>query len=441
MPQSDTIAKSWGGGLPPSQRLIDIIGGGLAGCEAAYYLAKKGFKVNLFEMRPIRYPGAHKTELLGELVCSNSLKSDRLDTAAGLLKAELRLMDSLFMRIAALSKVPAGNALAVDRYLFAELATKEISENPNITILRKVVEDVGENYTIAATGPLSDETLLRRLINEGALHFVDAIAPVISAESIDFEKAFFADRYQKGEADYLNLPLNKDEFDEFYDALIQADVAAPHPFENTAVFERCMPIEYLAARGRETLLYGPMKPVGLRSPTGERFYAVVQLRAENKEKTAYNIVGFQTRLRQGEQREVLRLIPALKNADFLRYGSIHRNAYIDAPKLLVHQRLSDKVFIAGQLAGVEGYLESMAAGIIAAMELEAVITGKAAITFPPVTAFGSLQRHLAGEFGDKFLPGSFHFGMLPYEKIRNKAERKAFYCSRGIEAMKKFLSS
>jgi methylenetetrahydrofolate--tRNA-(uracil-5-)-methyltransferase len=416
---------------------VEIIGGGLAGCEAAYYLAEKGFKVNLTEMRPVRFSGAHTTDLLGELVCSNSLKSDRADTAAGLLKAELRLMGSLFMHIAEISKVPAGSALAVDRRLFATLATEKVAGHKNISVSRKVAEEIGDDYTIVATGPLSDETLLKKIIKDEFLHFTDAIAPVVSADSIDYEKAFFADRYGKGEADYLNLPLSEEEFDRFYDALVRADTLSPRPFEDTAVFERCMPIEVLAARGRETLLYGPMKPVGLKSPAGERLYAVVQLRAENKEKTAYNIVGFQTRLKQSAQRETLALIPALSSVEFLRYGSIHRNTYINAPKLLSHQCLKDKVFIAGQLSGTEGYLESMATGIIAAMEARAAIKGEEPVTFPPVTAFGALQRHLAGEFGKEYAPGNFHFGMLPYENIRKKTERTAYYYSRGVEAMKR----
>ncbi|MDR2104234.1 MAG: methylenetetrahydrofolate--tRNA-(uracil(54)-C(5))-methyltransferase (FADH(2)-oxidizing) TrmFO [Deferribacteraceae bacterium] len=420
---------------------IDIIGGGLAGCEAAHYLSKRGFNVNLFEMRPNRYSGAHTTDLLGELVCSNSLKSEQLDSAAGLLKAELRLMDSFFMRIAELSRVRAGSALAVDRLIFAKLATEEITRDPNITLIRKVVEEVGENFTIAATGPLSDETLLHKLFKDETLHFVDAISPVIAADSINFDLAFFADRYAKAEADYLNLPLNKSEFELFYDALIHADRATPHPFEDEAVFERCMPIESLAARGRETLLYGPMKPVGFKDYFPETLYAVVQLRAENQERTAYNIVGFQTRLKQQDQREVLRLIPALTQAEILRYGSIHRNSYINAPDILNHQRLNDKVFIAGQLAGVEGYLESMAAGISAAMEAEAVIKKLPVVNFPHLTAFGALQRHLAGEFADKYQPGSFHFGMLPHEKIKGRAERKKFYYSRAVEAMKKFIGA
>jgi methylenetetrahydrofolate--tRNA-(uracil-5-)-methyltransferase len=422
-----------------TKAVIDIIGGGLAGCEAANYLAKRGFKVNLFEMRPLRFSAAHTTDLLGELVCSNSLKSDQAGTAAGLLKGELRILDSLFMRIAEQAKVPAGNALAVDRGLFAKLATEDISNNPNITVFRKIAEKAGGNITIVATGPLSDETLLRTIIKEG-LYFVDAIAPVIAADSIDLEKAFYADRYGKGGADYLNLPLSKGEFDAFYNALIAADTAAARPFEDIAVFERCMPIEALAARGEKTLLYGPMKPVGLTSPTGERLHAVVQLRAENREKTAYNMVGFQTRMKQKDQREVLRLIPALKNAEFLRYGSIHRNTYIDAPKLLNRQKLNgfNNLFIAGQLAGVEGYLESMAAGITAAMEVEAEILGRESAAFPTFTAVGALQRHMSGQFGDKYLPGSFHFGMLPHEAIKNKAERKNFYYARGIECLKRW---
>lgn len=433
--------------------IINIIGGGLAGCEAAWYLANKGYLVNLYEMRPLNSSPAHTTENLAELVCSNSLKSDSEDSAAGLLKAELRLYDSLLMKVAEECRVPAGSALAVDRDAFGQIATRLVSEHPQINVIRQEADFIGnEGYTVLATGPLASDKIISALgeviknhhkEDYAGLAFVDAISPVIDALSIDMNKAYFAGRYGKGGDDYLNLPMSVAEFDIFYEALINAEVADAHEFEDAAVFERCMPIEVIAARGKETLLFGPMRPVGLINPrTGELPFAVVQLRYENKEGTAFNIVGFQTKMKTGAQRDVLRLIPGLENAEFLRYGSIHRNTYIEAPRYLNKDNslcAMPNVFVAGQISGVEGYLESMASGIITAMQVDRKVKGMEPVFFPIDTSFGALQKHIAGEFGDSYSPGNFHFGMLPKVPVKaKKSVRKQIHYSRGVKSAQEF---
>ncbi|MDR2870194.1 MAG: methylenetetrahydrofolate--tRNA-(uracil(54)-C(5))-methyltransferase (FADH(2)-oxidizing) TrmFO [Deferribacteraceae bacterium] len=420
---------------------ILIIGGGLAGCEAAWYLAERGYSVQLVEMRPLASSPAHVSAQLAELVCSNSLKSESLDTGAGLLKFELRHYGSLLMQVADMAKVPAGAALAVDRELFAAEVTRRIKAHPNITVENAVQQTIPAAPAILACGPLAHDSIAAEILQltGGALHFVDAISPVIAADSVDMGKAFFAGRYGKGGDDYLNLPMEEAEFDCFYAALMAADTVAAHAFEDEKVFESCMPIEAIAARGRETLLYGPMRPVGLTNPhTGRRPFAVVQLRLENRERTAYNIVGFQTKMSIPAQKLVLRLIPGLEDADFLRFGTIHRNTYVDAPACLDASQMliaREGVFMAGQITGVEGYLESMASGIMAAMQLCAHLNGCDAISFHPETAFGSLQRHIAGEFSTPYTPSNFHFGMVPplAERVRGKSKRKEAYSQRAIE--------
>ena len=421
---------------------IIVVGGGLAGTEAAWYLANRGFCVTLYEMRPLRATPAHNGGDLAELVCSNSLKSERLDTASGLLKAELRLNRSVLMDVAEMCRVPAGAALAVNRSLFAAEATSRLSNHPNIVIKREEAAHIPEERpVILACGPLASENISGAIrdITEGALYFVDAISPIVSAESVDMSKGWFAGRYGKGGDDYLNLPMNSGQFDIFYETLISADLVKLHPFEDAKAFERCMPIEMMAARGKETLLFGPMRPVGLPEPaTGRVPYAVVQLRLENKERTAYNIVGFQTKMTIPAQETALRLIPGLENAEILRYGSVHRNAYVNAPASL-NADLSLKgargVYLAGQITGVEGYLESMASGIIAAMQVEAAAERRSPVAFRPETAFGALQKHTEGKFGAEYAPGSFHFGMLPplTQKARGKNERKLAYSKRALE--------
>ncbi len=399
----------------------------------------------LYEMRPHRTTPAHTGEDLAELVCSNSLKSDSMDTAAGLLKAELRLNGSLLMQIAEECRVPAGAALAVDRELFAAKTTARLSSHPNIVIKREEVTAIpAERPVILACGPLASDKISEAVmgIAKEALHFVDAISPVISADSVDISKGWFAGRYGKGGDDYFNLPMCREQFDIFYKALMSADIVQPHGFEDAKVFERCMPVEVMAARGIQTLLFGPMRPVGLPDPaTGEIPYAVVQLRLENKDRTAYNIVGFQTKMTIPAQKTVLRLIPGLDNAEFLRYGTIHRNTYVNAPDCLntdLSLKEAPGVYMAGQITGVEGYLESMASGITAAMQVEAASKGQPAVAFHPETAFGALQRHTRGEFGAEYTPGDFHFGMLPAlaQKVRKKSARKALYSERALEHYK-----
>lgn len=425
---------------------IKVTGGGLAGCEAAWYLAERGHSVSLYEMRPLHSSPAHVTEYLGELVCSNSLKSENPDAAAGLLKAELRHYGSLMMQVAEQVKVPAGAALAVDRDKFAAEVSRRIAAHPNIYVLHeKVANIVSDVPHIVACGPLPHPDIEADIFAATGekLHFIDAISPVISADSIDMNTAFFAGRYGKGGDDYLNLPLSEEEFDAFYTALMEAEVMTAHEFEDVKAFERCMPIEVMGARGRDTLLYGPMRPVGLTDPrTGRRPFAAVQLRLENMERTAYNIVGFQTKMTYPAQRKVLRMLPGLENADFLRYGTLHRNTYIDAPSCLTSSQMlknSDNIYFAGQVTGVEGYLESMASGMMAAMQLDNILKGNEEIIFDRCTAFGALQRHIAGDFGGgSYSPGGFHFGMLPpfEKKIRCKQERKLAYTERALAILR-----
>ena len=429
---------------------VAVIGGGLAGCEAAWQLAKGGTKVKLYEMRPFKMTEAHKTGLLGELVCSNSLKSESLDSANGLLKEELKLLGSFIIKVAMKTRVPSGGALSVDREKFARTITEEISNHPNIQVVNEEVTKLDFNIpTIFATGPLTSEPIAKELeqIFDGKLYFYDAISPVIDAESIDFSKAFFKSRYDKGEADYLNCPMTKDEFFTFYEALMTAEKVEFKEFEKNAVFERCMPIEEIAKRGEKTLTFGPMRPVGLKHPvTAEKYYAVVQLRKENLEGSAYNIVGFQTKMKIHEQKRVFRLIPGLENAEFLRFGSVHRNTYVKSPgKLNKNYRLEEKglFYIAGQLSGVEGYVESIASGLNAALDMLQILKGKSEIDFPNVTAMHALGTYISTQKGGEFSPSNFHFGMLPplSEKIRDKNLKKEMMSKRALEAMKNYLST
>lgn len=429
------------------QNDVTVVGGGLAGCEAAWQIAKRGFKVKLFEMRPGKMTEAHKSGFLGELVCSNSLKSELLDNANGLLKEELKLLKSFIIEIALKNRVPSGGALSVDRDKFAQSVTQQISNHPNIEVVNEEVTHLDFNVpTIVATGPLTSETLTNELTHlfDGNLYFYDAVSPVIDGESINFTKAFFKSRYDKGDPDYLNCPMTEDEFIAFYEALMAAEKVEFKDFENGAVFERCMPIEEIAKRGEKTLTFGPMRPVGLRHPvTMEKFYAVVQLRKENVEGTAYNIVGFQTKMKIPEQKRVFRLIPGLENAEFLRYGSVHRNTYVKSPgKLNKNYRFSDKMFyIAGQLSGVEGYVESIASGLNAAVDICRILKGKTELNFPNFTAMNALGSYVSTEKKDEFSPSNFHFGMLPplEEKIRDKSLRKELMSKRSIESMNDYL--
>jgi len=399
--------------------MITIIGGGLAGSEAAWQIAKRGIPVVLYEMRPLKFTEAHKTEFLAELVCSNSLKSMEENSPSWILKQELLMADSLIMEAALKTKVPAGKALAVDREAFSRYITERLMGLKALKIIREEITSVPEGLSIIATGPLTSQGLskaLAELIGEAHLYFYDAIAPIIDAESIDYSKVFFQSRYGEDQ-DYLNCPLNEEEYRIFYNALRDADRVTPRPFEKIRVFESCMPVEVLAERGYDTLRYGPMRPVGLIDPrTGKRPYAVVQLRPENNEKSAYNMVGFQTRLKYPEQERVFRLIPGLEKARFLRYGSIHRNTFINAPLCLnedVSLKKRNETFIAGQLTGVEGYLESTAMGLLASMNLLRRYKGKEFLPPPATTAHGSLLRYIIKSSPLNFQPTNMNLSLFP----------------------------
>jgi len=397
-----------------------VIGGGLAGSEAAWQAAKRGVKVRLYEMRPEKMTEAHASANLGELVCSNSLRSNDPHSAPGLLKKELSLAGSLIMEAAEATTVPAGSALAVDRTLFAEYITKKLSEDPDITIIREEITALPDSVAIIATGPLTSQAMtdaLSSLTGNGYLYFYDAIAPIIDADSIDRKKVYAMSRYGKGGDDYLNCPMSKEEYEQFYQEILDAEKVNPKGFEETMVFEGCMPIEVMASRGVDTMRYGPMKPVGLPDPeTGKEQYAVVQLRTENRETTAYNMVGFQTRLTWPEQKRVFRMIPGLEHADFLRYGSIHRNTFINAPALL-NKDLSFKqrpsLFLAGQITGVEGYIESTAMGLISGVNATLRMQGKILPEVPSLSAHGALIRHITESESKHFQPSNINFGLFP----------------------------
>jgi len=421
-----------------------VIGGGLAGCEAAWQAARYGCRVRLVEMRPVSSTPAHRTPYLAELVCSNSFKSQALDTASGLLKEEMRLLGSLLLQVAKEVRIPAGDALAVDREVFAREVTRRIEEHPLIQIVREEVKHIPSfRPLIVATGPLTSPVFaqaLKDLAGEEHLYFYDAISPIVMGDSIDYSKAFFASRYGKGgERDYLNCPLNREEYELFYEALVKAERVPLRPFEDPKFFSGCMPIEEMGDQGKETLLYGPMKPVGLRDPKdGKRPYAVVQLRRENKEGTLWNMVGFQTRLKWPEQRRVFRLIPALREAEFARYGSIHRNTYINSPKLLepsLAAKGHNGLFFAGQLTGVEGYMESGATGILAGLNATRWVKGMAPLVPPPTTMLGALVRYITTCAPEVFQPMNANFGLLPplADPPKRKRERKLAYSERALK--------
>ena len=427
---------------------IDVVGGGLAGSEAAYQLLKRGVEVVMYELRGAGNTPCHKTDKLAELVCSNSLKSEAEDTASGLLKAELDLLDCILLRCARECRVPAGGALAVDREKFSEKVEESLTSFENFRLVRKEVTSLDFEYpTVIASGPLTSDALANAIADRlGAdyLGFYDAVAPIVDAESVDMDSAFFATRYDKGDpTDYLNCPLNKEEYEAFVKELVNAKVATLHEFDKREIFEACMPVEVMAKRGDDTLRYGPMRPVGIRDKEGKRPYAVVQLRKENAHGTAYNLVGFQTNLTFGEQKRVFGMIPALKNAEFLRYGVMHRNTFLCAPKLLTAGFLlkeDGKTAFAGQMTGVEGYVESIASGLIAALNIYAEATGEEEIVFPATTICGQLQRHVSTD-NENYQPMNANFGILPPagEKIRDKKMRKVAYFNRGVRDMKRFL--
>ncbi|WP_239724861.1 MULTISPECIES: FADH(2)-oxidizing methylenetetrahydrofolate--tRNA-(uracil(54)-C(5))-methyltransferase TrmFO [unclassified Mammaliicoccus] len=427
---------------------INVIGAGLAGSEAAYQIAKKGINVNLYEMRPVKNTPAHHTDKFAELVCSNSLRGNQLTNAVGVLKEEMRQLDSLIIRAADNARVPAGGALAVDRHDFAGYITDTLRNHPNITVMNEEITKIPDGPTIIATGPLTTQSLTQEIINitgEEQLYFYDAAAPIIEKDSIDMDKVYLKSRYDKGDAAYLNCPMTEEEFDRFYEALIQAEVVPLKEFEKEIYFEGCMPFEVMAERGKKTLLFGPMKPVGLEdSKTGKRPYAVVQLRQDDAAGTLYNIVGFQTHLKWGAQKEVISLIPGLENVDIVRYGVMHRNTFINSPNALkeTYQLKSrNDLFFAGQMTGVEGYVESAASGLIAGINASKLVSNLEPIVFPRETIIGSMAYYITHANNDKnFQPMNANFGLLPTleKRIKDKKERYEKLANRALKHLDSF---
>ena len=430
---------------------IQVIGAGLAGCEAAYQIAKRGIRVALYEMKPHKMTPAHRNTDFCELICSNSLKAARIDSAAGLLKEEMRRIGSLLMTCADACAVPAGGALAVDRERFARMVTEAIRTHPLITVIEQEVETLPhESIAVIATGPLTSDALADKIIQRcgGSLHFFDAAAPIVTADSIDMEYAFTASRYDKGGDDaYINCPMNKEEYERFHEALVQAERAPRHDVDvqNPKVYEGCMPVEILAQRGLDTLRFGPMKPVGLRDPrTGHRPWAVLQLRSENANQSMYNLVGFQTNLKFPEQRRVFGMIPALHDAEYVRYGVMHRNTFLDSPRLLSADYAmldTPNLFFAGQMTGVEGYMESASSGMMAGINAVKRMKGEPSVILPPTTMIGALSRYIADSTVKDFQPMGANLGILPplTETIRDKRQRAAAYAQRSLEDLARMM--
>ena len=427
---------------------VIVIGAGLAGSEAAWQLARRGIPVELREMKPQKMTPAHHTEYFGELVCSNSLRSDQMENAVGLLKEELRRCSSLIMSCADEHRVEAGGALAVDRHAFAQAITERIKSHPNITVVEGEVTEIPEaGNVILASGPLTSEALseaISRLFpGSRYLNFFDAAAPLVTFESVDMDSAWFASRYDRGTPDYINCPLTEEEYDVFWRELIHAQEAEVHGFEDAGVFEGCMPVEVMARRGRDTLCYGPLKPVGLKDPkTGKEPFAVVQLRKDNAQGTIYNIVGFQTHLKWGEQKRVFSMIPALKDAEYVRYGVMHRNTFLDSPRLLdryYRVRGQERLMFAGQITGVEGYVESTASGALAAIELARRLEGKEPVNFPRETAIGALALYISDPSVVNFQPMNINFGLIPQlgYRVKGKRNKNAEISKRALEALGK----
>lgn len=436
--------------MQDTQKIVNVIGAGLAGSEAAWQIAKRGIKVNLYEMRPVKQTPAHHTDKFAELVCSNSLRGNALTNAVGVLKEEMRRLDSVIIDSADLCAVPAGGALAVDRHEFAGRVTEMVKNHPNVTVINEEVTSIPEGVTVIATGPLTSAALsesLKELTGEDYLYFYDAAAPIIEKESIDLDKVYLKSRYDKGEAAYLNCPMTEEEFDRFYEALIDAETVPLKEFEKEIFFEGCMPIEVMASRGRKTMLFGPMKPVGLEDPkTGKRPYAVVQLRQDDAAGTLYNIVGFQTHLKWGPQKEVLRLIPGLENAEIVRYGVMHRNTFINSPKVLnaTYQfRNRPNLFFAGQMTGVEGYVESAASGLVAGINAAKLVNGEPLIQFPVETAIGSMANYITKTNAKNFQPMNANFGLFPElpTRIKGKKERYEQHANRALETIQNFMKN
>ena len=424
-------------------KTVTVLGAGLAGSECAWQLAKRGINVRLHEMKPEKMSPAHTSPLFAELVCSNSLRSDELTNAVGLLKAEMRAMGSLIMESADVNKLPAGGALAVDRVGFSEYITNKLKAMPNVEIIYGEVTEIPEGEVVIATGPLSSDAIAERIAElcpDSDLHFYDAVAPIVTIDSVDMDSAFFASRYDKGTADYVNCPMNKEEYLAFVSELVSAKEAPVHGFDDAGVFEGCMPVEVMARRGVDTLRYGPLKPVGLKDPRkpDEEFYAVVQLRKDNADGTIYNMVGFQTHLTWGEQKRVFTMIPALKNAEFVRYGVMHRNTYLDSPHLLdryYRLRSDERISFAGQMTGVEGYVESAASGMLVGIETAARVLGLPAVDFPQETAIGALGNYISGGSVGDFQPMNINFGIItPLDhRVKGKRNKNAAISERSLK--------
>ena len=424
---------------------VTVIGAGLAGSECAWQLAQRGIQVELHEMKPEKMTPAHTTEYFAELCCSNSLRGAGLENAVGLLKEELRRLDSLILQCADATRVEAGGALAVDRHGFARLVTEKVRSHPNITVIPGEVTEIPEGEVIIASGPLTSDALaetLQELLGEHSdLHFFDAAAPLVSAESVDMEHAWMGSRYDKGTDDYVNCPMNQEEYDAFWQELTTAQEAEVHGFEDAGVFEGCMPVEVMARRGRDTLCYGPLKPVGLKDPkTGKEPFAVVQLRKDNAQGSIYNIVGFQTHLKWPEQKRVFSMIPALREAEFVRYGVMHRNTYLNSPRLLdryYRLKADPRICFAGQITGVEGYVESTASGFVAAVELANRLQGKPPVDFPQETALGALALYVSNETVEQFQPMNVNFGIIPPlgYKVKGKRNKNAELSRRALDIL------
>ena len=428
---------------------VKVIGAGLAGCEAAWQLAQRGFSVSLYEMKPQKRSPAHHADTFAELVCSNSLRGDRLENAVGLLKEELRRCGSLILSCAEETRVEAGGCLAVDRQGFSDLVTQKIRNHPNITVISEEVTEVPQGPVIIATGPLTSDAMseaIGKYFGEAYLHFFDAAAPLVAADSIDMTKAWWQSRYDRGTPDYINCAMNKEEYDAFLEALISAEEAPVHGFEDKNVFEGCMPVEVMGRRGYDTLRFGPLKPVGLTDPaTGKEPYAVVQLRQDNAAKSVFNLVGFQTHLKFGEQKRVFSMIPALKDAEFVRYGVMHQNTFLQSPRLLDRyyaDRRDPMVAFAGQMTGVEGYVESTASGYLAAVAMAARLSGKEPADFPKETAIGALGLYISDSRVEDFQPMNINFSLIsPLEKrIRKKAEKNLAIANRSLDIIDRMIS-
>ena len=422
--------------------MVKVVGAGLAGAEAAWQLAQRGIRVELYEMKPEKKSPAHHADTFGELVCSNSLRGDRLENAVGLLKEELRRLNSLILECAEATRVEAGGCLAVDRQGFSDMVTEKIRNHPNITVISQEVTEVPEGPVIIASGPLTSDALsdaIGRYFGTEHLHFFDAAAPLVTAESIDMGKAWWQSRYDRGTPDYINCAMNKEEYDAFVAELVAAEEADVHGFEDKRVFEGCMPVEVMARRGQDTLRYGPLKPVGLVDPnTGKEPYAVVQLRQDNAAKSVFNLVGFQTHLKFPEQKRVFSMIPALRNAEFVRYGVMHRNTFLQSPKLLDRfyaDRRNPLVAFAGQMTGVEGYVESAASGYLAAVAMAAKVKGEAPVEFPQETAIGALGLYISDERLEHFQPMNVNFSIITplQQRIKKKAEKNLAIANRSLQ--------